>query len=434
MMIIYSPVITPRLRFTGDLISYELTGQPPVYTSDPVEFRNFGGIRINYSESSISDGYRIKPAGLMGETGVRKHDPVISAWKDQIVLFPVAGDHPFDIFSASFFLLTRYEEWLPYTPDEYGRFSFRDSIAWRGKFLDQPLVDKWIVELGAALQKSFPDLSLKEKKFEFLPTYDIDEAWSYRNKPPFISLGGMVRDLVRGKWERVRLRGQVRKGTAADPFDSFDWMDRVHEDFGLSPIYFFLVAKNRGRYDKNPNPAKPEFRELVSSHASRYPIGIHPSWQSVDRGSWQEEISLLEEISGTQITGSRQHFIRFHLPQTYRRLISAGIRDEYSMGYGSVNGFRASASFSFHWYDLEKEEQTPLRVHPFCFMDANCFFEQKQSPLDAEQEMRSYYDRIKAVNGRFISIWHNTFLGTDPLFSGWREAYLNFLKGIHSSK
>jgi hypothetical protein len=39
-----------------------------------------------------------------------------------------------------------------------------------------------------------------------------------------------------------------------------------------------------------------------------------------------------------------------------------------------------------------------------------------------------YYRRIKQVNGLMITIWHNQFLGADPLFAGWKELYEIFLK------
>ena len=97
------------------------------------------------------------------------------------------------------------------------------------------------------------------------------------------------------------------------------------------------------------------------------------------------------------------------------------------MGYGSINGFRASVASPFHWFDLEKNEQTSLLVYPFCFMDANAFFEQKLSPAEAYKEMKYYFETIKASGGYMVTIWHNTFLGTDELFSGWRQAYHHFI-------
>jgi hypothetical protein len=84
----------------------------------------------------------------------------------------------------------------------------------------------------------------------------------------------------------------------------------------------------------------------------------------------------------------------------------------------------------FYWYDLEKEERTSLLLYPFCFMEANSFFEQKQTPAQALQEMRHYYSVIKDVRGMMIMIWHNTFLGTAPLYKGWRNIYKQFVEEI----
>ena len=111
-------------------------------------------------------------------------------------------------------------------------------------------------------------------------------------------------------------------------------------------------------------------------------------------------------------------------------LIKAGILKDFSMGYGSINGFRASVTSPFYWYDLEKEQATSLQLHPFCYMEANSFFEQKLSPSQALEEMREYYNKVKKVNGTLVTIWHNTFLGTDEMFKGWREIYEQFLEEV----
>ena len=98
------------------------------------------------------------------------------------------------------------------------------------------------------------------------------------------------------------------------------------------------------------------------------------------------------------------------------------------MGYGSINGFRASVASSFYWYDLDKEEQTTLRLFPFCFMDANAYYEQHFSAGQAMTELMHYYRSIRKVNGLMVTIWHNSILGRSPEFAGWREAYEVFLK------
>ena len=189
------------------------------------------------------------------------------------------------------------------------------------------------------------------------------------------------------------------------------------------------MPEKNGKYDKNILPANTAMQSLIRQHADKYTVGIHPSWQSGDEHSLLgKEIKILEGISGKTVTTSRQHFIRFTLPDTFRRLLAAGIKEDYSMGYGSINGFRASVASPFFWYDLEKEEQTDLLLHPFCYMEANSFYEQKVSSQEALEEMLHYLNEVKKVNGTLITLWHNTFLGTDPFFAGWREVYQQFIK------
>jgi hypothetical protein len=194
-----------------------------------------------------------------------------------------------------------------------------------------------------------------------------------------------------------------------------------------------VAEKNRG-YDKNNPPHHPAIKGLIKQHALQYSIGIHPSWQSGDAEPllWKEK-KYLEEVSGVAITKSRQHYIRFTLPCSFRKLISAGITEDYSMGYGSINGFRASVASPFYWYDLEKEEQTSLKLIPFCYMDANSFYEQKLSATEALAEMLHYYREIKSVNGLLVTIWHNNFLGGDKRFVGWSEVYEEFLSKLVSN-
>jgi hypothetical protein len=167
---------------------------------------------------------------------------------------------------------------------------------------------------------------------------------------------------------------------------------------------------------------------LVQSISSKYPVGLHPSWGSGDIPSLlTKEKFTLEHIANQSIHNSRQHYIRFTLPSTYRRLLALGLTHDYSMGYGSINGFRASIATSYYWYDLKKEEKTKLLIHPFCFMDANSYYEQNLSPESAFEELMQYYNAVKSVNGTLITIWHNNFLGTDEEFAGWKELYEKFV-------
>jgi hypothetical protein len=284
------------------------------------------------------------------------------------------------------------------------------------------------------LAERIPEMEGRKTQFRFLPTYDIDMAWSFRNKGLMRNAGAILFLFTRFRFRKMFHRIRVLRRRRPDPFDAYEWMDELHNSTGLKPIYFFLVATEKGRHDKNIDVHNPEFRSLIRSISKKYETGLHPSWHSGDLPSQlPREKRLLESICERNIDTSRQHFIRFQLPQTYQRLIAAGIRHDHSMGYGSINGFRASMATPFLWYDLKHEEKTDLMIHPFCFMDANAFYEEKRNPQQVAAELKQYCQAVQSVAGEMITIWHNSFLGTDPQFAGWREVYEEFVRGVGKS-
>jgi hypothetical protein len=436
-VIIYANRITPRLQYVADFIGKEITGEPFQLTTDEFFFNDYDGPKINYGYETISNNeLLIVNYSLLFEDSIRKQNISCFKLNDFPAFFRSEGDYPFDIFSAVFYLLSRYEEYLPHQKDMYGRYAHENSLAFKEGFQNLPLINIWLEDFKNVLKKKFPVLTPDgyrdhHSPFTFQPTYDIDEAFAFKNKELSKIAGGFARSFVNGEWSIVNERVKVLRGRANDPYDAYDWMDNLHEKNNLEPLYFFHVATEKGKYDKNILPSHPAMQQLINQHAEKYSIGIHPSWASGDDESLlAKEINTLESAAGKKITASRQHYIRFTLPHTFRRLIAAGITDDHSMGYGSINGFRASVASSFYWYDLEKEQQTDLLLHPFCFMEANSFFEQKYLPQRAYEEMMHYYNAVRAVNGKLITIWHNNFLGTYPLFSGWRDVYEEFVRQV----
>ena len=430
MLLLYSPHITPRLRYIVDFIGRELFDEPITITTDKEGYAVHPGPRLNYSDTEVDEmEFFLRSTPLLGQTGIHPQDIECFELNFHKAFFPTEGDFPFDIFAASFYLISRYEEYLPYTPDEFGRFDHTHSLAWKEGFLDIPLINIWIKEFKKALGKKYPALVFRYPSFKFIPTYDIDVAYSYLHKGWKRSLGGLLLALSKGEWAKARQRIGVLQGRQRDPFDAYEWLDSLHLYCRVRAYYFFLAAVRQTGVDRNISPDGKGLQDLVRYHAAGYRVGIHPSWQSGDKVSaLKEEMEWMECMTEQKVIRSRQHYIRFTLPATYRILIKHGIQQDFSMGYGSINGFRASVASSFYWYDLEKEEKTGLRLFPFCFMDANSFYEQHDTPAQAMQELMHYYHLIRKVNGLMVTIWHNTFLGSDPEFAGWKNLYEVFLK------
>jgi hypothetical protein len=141
-----------------------------------------------------------------------------------------------------------------------------------------------------------------------------------------------------------------------------------------------------------------------------------------------KEKKTLEQIAGNAIHISRQHYMRLVIPTTYRLLLNNGIKEDYSMGYGSQLGFRAGTGNSFLWYDVANETITTLRVHPFCFMDTTAHYDMKLSVSEAFERLNAMRTLSEKTGSVMTTIFHNFSLGTDPEWKGWRHAYEHFLQ------
>jgi hypothetical protein len=97
------------------------------------------------------------------------------------------------MFSAVFYLISRYEEYLPFEPDQYGRFEAGQSLAFRHHFLEEPIVDQWIEMFKSVLTGKYPELHFPAREFRFISTFDVDRPWAYLHKGIWRTLRGLVR-------------------------------------------------------------------------------------------------------------------------------------------------------------------------------------------------------------------------------------------------
>jgi len=227
------------------------------------------------------------------------------------------------------------------------------------------------------------------------------------------SWGGMVKLIVKGKLKKARERMRCMQGKQRDPYDNFGMLSEVFADHNPAPIYFILGGKP-GRHDRNLSLNNKHFAGLIKQLSERATIAVHPSYGAGnDVEVIRKEINGLEVISGQKINGSRQHFVKMTFPETYEALIQAGISEDYSMGFASISGFRAGIACPFNFYNLEKEEVRPLRIHPFMFMDSTLCDYMKLKPQEYYDAVMPYIEEVKRVGGVLCGIWHNYDLSDD---------------------
>lgn len=387
---------------------------------------------ISYGRS-FTNALSIPDKGLLWKTDTDPQAVEIDMWQDIPTLYATNESGyslPFDIFSAIFFLLARYEEYYTYKPDKHGRYPATESLLYKNGWLQRPIVDEWLLELSKMLQQK--GIAVKENTFSFQPTYDIDIAYSYLNKSKKRIRGANIRDLLKGNISGIKERAQVLQGERPDPYDSFDWIIQAHQNSTPQPIYFILAALNTTEYDKNNLPDTLEMNRLIKRLAKNGSISIHPSYYSEQGDTLRREKHLMEVMIGKPITCSRQHYIRLVFPRVYRSLIANNIKDDHSMGYGSHLGFRAGTGRSFNWFDILTDSVQPLRIHPFCFMDTTALYYENLSAENAFNKLNGMTQLLKKTNSQLITVFHNFSLGTEQKWSGWKDAYASFLNTVHN--
>jgi|APTNR8051073442_1049403.scaffolds.fasta_scaffold00661_25 hypothetical protein len=430
-LLIFAEAPSPRLTYTTDLLFRQLSGIPCQIIHNRAEFDAYAGPRLNYSLGpATGKALWLAPCGLLTETGVHAQSCGFFMTDGIPALFPtpVSGVHfRFDVLAAAFFLVSRYEEYMPAVRDTHERFPSGSSIAAQNGFLTRPVVNEWALLLRKALQALYPAIPYQPPVYQFQSTYDVDIAWAYGHRPFWLSLGAIGGDMTRGRWRRLGNRIDVWRGKTEDPYFTFPYLDALHQRHQLKPIFFFLLG-NYGRLDPNISAKHPLFRQLIAQMGAVHPVGIHPSYAaSKDPDRMDTEIERLAHIIGRPVLHSRQHFLRLRFPDTYRRLLDAGIREDYTLGYADQPGFRAGIAASFYWYDLEREESTPLLLHPFQVMDVTLQQYLGLSPELAIEVCKKLSDAVRKTGGIFSTLWHNSSFSPLHGWNGWASAYERIL-------
>ena len=432
-MLVLVPKVTGRVMYAMELLLGQLLGLEFDCTVDAEQFNAYEGPKMQYGSQRQGEAPFVKAVDLLFERHIHEQSFRTVDFEGTVAPYAVYGQGnllPFDVFAASFFLVSRYEEYLSQVRDQYGRFRAESTWMFENDMLQKPLVDIWTLALGSRLQAVYPDLPIKKRKFTFIPTYDVDAAWAYKSKGVYRTLGGFIKDLSSGDRERIRERHQVLRGKRKDPFDSFEFQFELQKEFKLKPIYFILC----GEYDtndKNISIRKAAFRSLIKTLGDHADVGIHPSFSSyLDIDKLRKEINSLSEVLHRPLTKSRQHFLRMNLPRSYQKLIELDISDDYTMGFASQAGFRAGIADTFRFYDLENDMVTNLRVHPFALMDGT-MRDYLNLDLEASYALTTQLiDEVKAVGGTFIYLTHNETLGGEQRWVGWPEMYRRMLEYI----
>ena len=432
MLLVYTHKITPRLTYTFKHFFTRILNIRVDFTTKVEEFIAHKGLKLSYTKQPLGKEIFIRSNGLLFEQGINDVEVTMGTWEDTICFFQSrqTATIPFDIFAATFYLVSRYEEYLPHVKDNFDRFPAEESLAFKHHFLEKPVIDIWAYKFRTLLKEKFSDYPFKSRSFKYISTIDVDIAYSYKHKGIVRNIGGYFSDLIKFKLVDVWYRTLVLLGIRQDPFDTFEELLTFQKQYAINTIFFFLIG-DYTTYDKNISSRNVKFRSLIKSIADYADVGLHPSYFTMKNESLLKKEKLrLEQILNRPVTKSRQHYLRLDMPETYQNLINLEVQEDYTMGYASHYGFRASTCTPFYFYDLDYEIQTPLKVYPFAVMDGTLRDYLELSNKRAYEVIIRLAKEVKKVEGIFSTLFHNETLSNKGRWRRWKKVYVDVFKEL----
>ena len=167
-LLVYVPILTPRIKYIFNFIFTEVLQTQIGFTSVLAEFQVSDIPKISYANRPVGDEIFFRNTDLLLEHKIARPTIKTTAFGDSIVPFAVADSTlPFDVFAAAFYFVSRYEEYLPHTPDQDGCFPVKLSLQNKLKLLEIPVIDAWALIIKNIIIKRYPNILFFKKMFHF---------------------------------------------------------------------------------------------------------------------------------------------------------------------------------------------------------------------------------------------------------------------------
>lgn len=430
MLLIYTHKITHRFSYVMRHMFTTILGIEVSYTTKVEDFIKHTGPKITYTKQPLQNEFFVRSNDLLFEQGINDLQIHISDWEGTPCFFTTGerSNLPFDIFSASFYLLSRYEEYLPHVKDMHGRFPPKESLAFQNGFLDKPVVDIWAQKLLYLLKEKFEDLEHKPRNYQYTSIIDVSSSHCFAYRGFLRGVSGLLYDVGSLKLGRVVDRISVWAKLKKDPYDNFLELVDLHKQNKVRGMFFFQFAEY-STYDKNVSPNNNKFKYLIKSVADYDKVSLSCSYSSFnDIALLKEEKKNLSDVIHRSVSSSRMRYNRVDIPETYRNLIEAGFTDDYTMGYTHEIGYRAGTCTPFYFYDIPLEVQQPIKIHPFAVHDYGLL--KYRNRKEAFSAVEKLYLETKRVKGRFITVFSNELIGGESKLN-WKNLYSSILKRVH---
>ncbi len=429
MLLIYTQKITPRIDYIFKQICSNMLGIEISFTSEIEKFISHNTPKISYGKVPLGSELFFEANGLLLERRIEPQNIEVSKWGDTYGFFKTSNKSalPYDIFAAAFYLITRYEEYLPYRADENGAFPVDQSLAYENNFLQQPIIDIWAEVFLNTLLATFPDIEYNKNTYKVTPLIQAKQPFAYANQTVVNMMIGYIKEISHWKLKEAMTRSQTLLGIKPDPYDTFSWIIQNAKLAEKHLIVFFMLGDTE-EISLRQNTNSPKFHQKIKFIADYEEVGlIFSKAARFDDKVMKEEKSRMEAITHRPVCCSMFVDNSLKLPEVYRGLLQLEIEKDYSMVYSNAVGYRAGTCSEFLFYDLEYEVKTPLTIAPIA---ASTQTMRQYDTDQVERKVQELYEQTANLGGQLNFLFSNqdfSFMHSDNA-PFWKNLFKNQLK------
>ena len=406
-ILVYIPKQTPRINYIFRHICGRILGFKVRFCSKVEDFIAFEGVKFSYAKKRLGNEVFVQKFGLLEELGINDLNFSMDIWDDVPCFFRVSSesDIPFDIFSASFYLVTRYEEYQPHVKNDVDSYPIEESLAFQHEFLKTPVVDVWAYKLKEILEAKFSNLNFPEKEFNSHFLISVSKAFKHRHNGLVRIVGSSFRDLFQFQLKSLFDRFKTLLRLQQDPYDIYDEVINFAKENRLQLDFYFQLS-NYSRYTKSISYNKRIYHKLIKSMGDYGDLGLLPGFEALnDYEILKKEKRRWEHIVNRNLTKALIKNFHLNFPDAYLNFNKLEIEEDFSMGYQKNIGFRAGTCTSFQFYDLNLEQVSGLVVQPYVL---NSRALQGVDLYKKIEELKDLKSSIKAVDGQMNFIFENS--------------------------
>lgn len=330
-----------------------------------------------------------------------------------------------DLIASTYFLISRYEEmYFRGKRDAYHRFPGKESYPYKAGFIDRPIVEEYGESLMQILEAEGVEIDYPKKGFAQINfTHDIDRPYEYCGVRSFL------RALLREKKSLSLSFRLAFQNILKDRFWSFprflEWNKEVSRLYpGRSRTILFYKTpgtkkEDRPNYRISSYPIS-KIHQLATKYGADEGWHIPLSFSEHPRFGAKIVHKLEKELQHT-VKEARYHFLAMGEPEDAIFLYKSGIRDDYTLGYADVAGFRLGTCRPVRFILPNTGEITHLLLHPLTLMEFSLMRPNYMnlSEKEALNYARKLLEAVVKHRGELNLLFHNESLAKEvsPAYS-----------------